>query len=841
MKTIRTPVVALLCLVAGSALSQSLIVDHVDGTWQDERITYIEPGADLVYHLRIINDTGEDVGGMTNGFRVYGPESFEPVAADFVHDMGTYFDLVCGINEFGVDGVGADTIGFYGSVMFNPGVPDGFDEIFMTIATQVGADQEGNQLCLDSAYYPASGLWKWDPLFFPAWNGPICYEVMARPPEPIVITNCLAAYTGDHCETATYDFNADDPAGGPVTWEKVGGIGEIDPQTGVWTFVPSLADVTELGDQIEVRACNGGNCSNICHMHVFFTNEAPVFPGGLGNYTVSAGNAAQVALSADAADCDDLNYTVAGVDPTPAGVYEFDGNVLLFHTARPDDAGRSFDFTVIVSDGHSSDTGIVSFEVITSEPFEVHIEKAHDVHQGTHRRLDVTVNAGEEKLAGFDLLIKYDATALTFSEAIEGTLYDCNWEYFTYRSEPFGSCGGGCPDGVVRVVGIAETNNGAHHPDCDCYFDLAKPYTLFSLDFLVTDDRTFECMYVPVRFFWMDCGDNSLAYHTQDDPMAAIQGVSRFIYHYGFEPMIEISDPATGFPTYTGVQEECLAGGGQDKPAPVQFVDFVNGGIDIICADSIDDRGDINLNGEPNEIADVVLFSNYFIFGLSAFTENVAGQIAATDTNADGLTLTVADLVYLTRTILGDSEPYPKLAPVVASLSTEDNELAVDRPMGAAYVVARGDVTPLLLAEQMDMRYRFDGNHTHILVSSFEPGAKFNGAFLRLDAPVLSAELSTYEGAVVHTKSLPLGFALEQNYPNPFNPTTDIAFSLPRPSEYTLTLYNVTGQAVDRFEGRAEAGRTVVRWDASGHASGVYFYRLQTENQATTRKMVLLK
>jgi hypothetical protein len=56
------------------------------------------------------------------------------------------------------------------------------------------------------------------------------------------------------------------------------------------------------------------------------------------------------------------------------------------------------------------------------------------------------------------------------------------------------------------------------------------------------------------------------------------------------------------------------------------------------------------------EIADAVLFSNYFIRGLPVFTINQAGQVAASDVNADGLVLTVADLVYLIRAVVGDED-----------------------------------------------------------------------------------------------------------------------------------------------------------------------------------------
>ena len=53
--------------------------------------------------------------------------------------------------------------------------------------------------------------------------------------------------------------------------------------------------------------------------------------------------------------------------------------------------------------------------------------------------------------------------------------------------------------------------------------------------------------------------------------------------------------------------------------------------------------GDINLNGVPNEVADAVLYTKYFI--------DQQAQVMETDTNADGLMLTVGDLVYQIRII----------------------------------------------------------------------------------------------------------------------------------------------------------------------------------------------
>ncbi len=64
-----------------------------------------------------------------------------------------------------------------------------------------------------------------------------------------------------------------------------------------------------------------------------------------------------------------------------------------------------------------------------------------------------------------------------------------------------------------------------------------------------------------------------------------------------------------------------------------------------------DNVGDINLNGVPCEIADAVLFTKYFVYGLSAFHIDLTAQVAETDVNADGQTLSLGDLIHLVRII----------------------------------------------------------------------------------------------------------------------------------------------------------------------------------------------
>jgi hypothetical protein len=93
-----------------------------------------------------------------------------------------------------------------------------------------------------------------------------------------------------------------------------------------------------------------------------------------------------------------------------------------------------------------------------------------------------------------------------------------------------------------------------------------------------------------------------------------------------------------------------------------------------------------------------------------------------------------------------------------------------------------------------------------------------------------------------HGSRLPEGFALYQNYPNPFNPSTIISYSLPSRSNVQLDVIDLLGRIVqNRDLGEQSAGSHRLEFNASGLASGVYFYRIQTSFGAQSRKMMLLK
>jgi photosystem II stability/assembly factor-like uncharacterized protein len=93
-----------------------------------------------------------------------------------------------------------------------------------------------------------------------------------------------------------------------------------------------------------------------------------------------------------------------------------------------------------------------------------------------------------------------------------------------------------------------------------------------------------------------------------------------------------------------------------------------------------------------------------------------------------------------------------------------------------------------------------------------------------------------------HPAPLPIAVSLEQNYPNPFNPSTTIRYGLPKRSNVTLTVFNTLGQVVATLVNETQnAGHHDVKFEASGLASGVYFYRLQAGEYVATKKLLILK
>jgi hypothetical protein len=336
-------------------------------------------------------------------------------------------------------------------------------------------------------------------------------------------------------------------------------------------------------------------------------------------------------------------------------------------------------------------------------------------------QIDVNVylyedSALQESFGNLNLLITYDPVALTFIGLTQGALLDsCGWESFQYQEGPL------LPDrNAIRIAAVADLDNGSHHPNS---YLAGREGPLAKMTFLVSGDSAYLWdSGTQLKFYWNDCQDNTLSSVANDSVFYSIEICDPICY--------PSSPPTLG--TYLGAPESCLIA--EDGRTHVRQISFAHGGIYIWPPDTIDTRGDLNLNGITNELADIVIYTNYFMLGLDAFpASGREAVIAASDINADGIVLTYRDLVYLWRINIGDAQPIGK-QPAVANVDayfhqdSTNHSVAVtcELPLAGAFMLIRGNVTPtFLIPGGWSEQAFYDGTYTRILILG-EPSQPYN-------------------------------------------------------------------------------------------------------------------
>jgi len=208
---------------------------------------------------------------------------------------------------------------------------------------------------------------------------------------------------------------------------------------------------------------------------------------------------------------------------------------------------------------------LVLLTSVAHSQVSVRIERATGVSLGQPAELEIRYQALDStfEMGGFDFQLWHD-TALFLTGVAPGSLYtDCDWEYFAHFVN--------YPNNV-RVLAIAETNNGPWHPSC-----FGQPErNLATLSFNVPSSPDLEDVYLPVRFLWYDCGDNSLSSRF-GDTLFISQDV------YDFDGYVETQVTGTNpFPTITGAPDSCDWGG---PGAMERVINFYNGGISAFVPD----------------------------------------------------------------------------------------------------------------------------------------------------------------------------------------------------------------------------------------------------------------
>ncbi|KAA3615333.1 MAG: T9SS C-terminal target domain-containing protein [Calditrichaeota bacterium] len=172
-----------------------------------------------------------------------------------------------------------------------------------------------------------------------------------------------------------------------------------------------------------------------------------------------------------------------------------------------------------------------------------------------------------------------------------------------------------------------------------------------------------------------------------------------------------------------------------------------------------------------------------------------------------------------------------------------------DKPVSIALPFKRGIVKRLgIRVEDLGLFYATDSlsfdslGVSHVMVDSSDN--RIYGLVEHFSTLVVRENLVVSSSKADDEKNTaPSNFELKQNYPNPFNPITVINYQIPKQSEVELSIFNTLGQKVATLVTENQAAGTYnVTWNASGFASGIYLYKIETSGGfSQTKKLILLK
>ena len=507
------------------------------------------------------------------------------------------------------------------------------------------------------------------------------------------------------------------------------------------------------------------------------------------------------------------------------------------------------------ADSSSSDTNFV-----------IEIGTVDDVEPGSLVDVPVTLHNAPYNIGAFEFRISYDASQLSLQEIRRGPLFFgeefCGWEYFAFRLDADSRCGDGpCPLGTIQVLGIADVNTFSHTFNCFLPEGVAD---FLTMKFLVKEEVDKICSTIPVRFVWYECFDNVLWIDTSPDNSTFDSQSATAKHVYWNEINIP---PASTFPSYGGPPDSCITFFENTNNPLHPLIDFHNGGIFIECDDTEITIGDVNADGLPYQVADAVLFTNYFLYGESIFVKSPEDQIAATDINMDSETLKLEDLTQLIRIVLGEMDQDSTLdSTLEGSIIINDNLnkeifIITEYVSNIIWLKIEGQVEPINYLGSLALFHTYDGTYTRVGTAKNRevgPGSiklfSYTG-----EGEIVEAQAATLEGVEIALRIddvvtsieepddiLPSDFTLHQNYPNPFNIETTIKFDLPRASEVEFEIINTLGQEVYNVTSRYSAGSHTIYWNGSTNlgqtvGSGVYYYRITAGDFVSSKKMMLLK
>ena len=678
-------------------------------------------------------------------------------------------------------------------------------EMFFRVRSDISADAT---TLIDSAYVPPAGSFELNTvtagIISPAFvAGKVTITASNRPP----VFDPVSTKTVNEGDMVNFSVRATDPERSTIKLSAgrlVSGAKFTDSGNGTGIFawqVPYVGPGSFNGSPVSIVivASDGEETSNLeISLEVINHNRPPAIAVS-GNISAGAGDTLYVPFAASDPDFETVTFTATGL-PAGAEIGSTNPGYLRWVSDIADSGDYSFTLNAKDEAGATS-SETVSFRLLPSMPIEFSIsdEQAFSGEQVTislsmHNRVPVS---------GFQAIIGYDRTLLTYINAVKASTRIASWlEFYVVTT----------PDGKVVLGAKANPFNSAANPLPVGSGEVAR------ITFSISGDLSFAGYFSNVDFATID-------------------------------PLVETENVASDTDGVIIPRTQTLYTDGS------VLVKKYNGLI-----------GDINLNAVPFEIGDVVYFTNYFMNPTTYPLSGARLQNSDINQDGIPATLGDLIRLIQVFTggakINAGAQPDEIEYDIAVNGNEWNYRLAGGAEFAAALITLSVDsersysFTPASQFSDLEFDTYQDGQFLRVLIKS--AGGKAisvrdeNLFTLDGDFAIVSQQFVDESGREIsvglHRSSpLPSGYDLSQNYPNPFNPETTIAFDLPKSGRATLEIFNVLGELVatpvDQILAAGRHNVTFSGASASGGElpSGVYFYRLQADQFESTRKMVMMK
>jgi len=274
--------------------------------------------------------------------------------------------------------------------------------------------------------------------------------------------------------------------------------------------------------------------------------------------------------------------------------------------------------------------------VLSNDQLILEIADLHRLIQGRSYKIPVYKISGDVEISGFNLAIAFDSRIAESVRIIPGDSiadnFVCGWDRFDYKIEDNVPFQNNLVNSLVRIV--CNYNSGR-------LIDIPDSTILFQIEIFVTNNRNYECAFMPLRFCWGNYNDNLV--WLDGNQCGIVMKYCDIKFRRFKKPLNPIfPNKADYYPSTTGITIENLPSSSVQYAKPLLIL--YSGFVDILCS-GLDARGDISIGGGIDSL-DLVLYKDFFLYGLRAFKIAIEAQIAASEVKEDGYPLTVEDFVF---------------------------------------------------------------------------------------------------------------------------------------------------------------------------------------------------